>query len=143
MNVGLERMRGESFFGSANVEHTMSQELEWGALFRGIGILCIPLLAAIPLRLIWRNWVGQRFEDKQYRARVDSYLKTGLPLEAFREELTQLAGELRIRGRKAWRIETERLHPLGITHFILLPALIFFPIFAAIGLMSAATSLGN
>lgn len=104
------------------------QELNFEALLWSIGILGLPLLMAVPARLVWHIYVGKTLEQQEYRAQVRAILDSGQSLERHREKLDDKARQRNITTARVKLIETDVLFPLGIHHFILLPALIIFPV---------------
>jgi len=104
------------------------QELNIEALLWSIGILALPLLMAIPARLVWHIYVGKTLEQHEYRAHVRAILDSGQSLERHREKLGDEARQRSITIERVRLIETDVLFPLGLHHFILLPALIILPV---------------
>ena len=104
------------------------QELNFEALLWSIAILGLPLLMAVPARLVWHIYVGKTLEQQEYRAQVRAILDSGQSLERHREKLDDKARQRNIATARVKLIETDVLFPLGIQHFILLPALIIFPV---------------
>ena len=89
------------------------QELLWGA-----GILALPLILALPMRLAWQFWVGVGHEVSEYRTVVRQILDSGHQVSAFSQTLDDIARNLRIPPAKQRLIEAEMLHP---SHAIPLP----------------------
>jgi len=104
------------------------QGLDLEALIWSIAILALPLLMAIPARLIWHMYVGKSLDQQEYRAKVRSILDSGQSLERHREKLGDEARQRNITIERVRLIETDVLFPLGLHHFILLPALIILPV---------------
>lgn len=104
------------------------QGLDLEALLWSIAILALPLLMAIPARLIWHMYVGKSLDQQEYRAKVRSILDSGQSLERHREKLGDEARQRNITIERVRLIETDVLFPLGLHHFILLPALIILPV---------------
>ena len=104
------------------------QGLDLEALLWSIGILALPLLMAIPARLVWHMYVGKSLDQQEYRAKVRSILDSGQSLERHREKLGDEARQRNITIERVRLIETDVLFPLGLHHFILLPALIILPV---------------
>ncbi len=105
------------------------QELLWGA-----GILALPLLLALPMRLAWQFWVGVGHEVSEYRTIVRQILDSGHQVASFSQTLDDIARNLRIPPAKQRLIEAEMLHPLTLSHFLLLPALLILPLSAIMAL---------
>jgi len=105
------------------------QELLWGA-----GILAIPLLLAIPMRLAWQFWAGGGHEVSEYRTAVRQIVDSGHQVAAFSQTLDDIARNLRLPPSKQRLIEAELLHPLTLSHFLLLPALLILPLSAIMAL---------
>lgn len=105
------------------------QELLWGA-----GILALPLILALPMRLAWQLWVGIGHEVSEYRTVVRQIVDSGHQVSSFSQTLDDIARNLRISPAKQRLIEAELLHPLTISHFLLLPALLILPLSAIMAL---------
>jgi len=105
------------------------QGLLWGA-----GILALPLLLALPMRLAWQFWVGIGHEVSEYRTIVRQIVDSGHQVTAFSQNLDDIARNLRIPPAKQRLIEAELLHPLTLSHFLLLPALLILPLSAIMAL---------
>ena len=105
------------------------QELLWGA-----GILALPLILALPMRLAWQFWVGVGHEVSEYRTVVRQILDSGHQVASFSQTLDDIARNLRIPPAKQRLIEAEMLHPLTLSHFLLLPALLILPLSAIMAL---------
>ena len=105
------------------------QELLWGA-----GILALPLILALPMRLAWQFWVGVGHEVSEYRTVVRQILDSGHQVSSFSQTLDDIARNLRIPPAKQRLIEAEMLHPLTLSHFLLLPALLILPLSAIMAL---------
>lgn len=108
---------------------TEAQELLWGA-----GILALPLILALPMRLAWQIWVGIGHEVSEYRTIVRQIVDSGHQVSSFSQTLDDIARNLRIPPAKQRLIEAELLHPLTISHFLLLPALLILPLSAIMAL---------
>lgn len=108
---------------------TAAQELLWGA-----GILALPLILALPMRLAWQLWVGIGHEVSEYRTIVRQIVDSGHQVSSFSQTLDDIARNLRIPPAKQRLIEAELLHPLTISHFLLLPALLILPLSAIMAL---------
>ena len=55
------------------------QALLWGA-----GILALPLIMALPMRLAWQIWVGIGHEVSEYRTIVRQIVDSGIKFPHFR-----------------------------------------------------------
>ena len=108
---------------------TNFDELLWGA-----GLLALPLIMALPLRLAWQIWVGVGHEAAEYRTVVRQIVDSGNQVTSFRQTLDDIARNLRLTPSKQRLIEAELLHPLTISHFILLPSLLILPLSAVMAL---------
>jgi hypothetical protein len=105
------------------------QGLLWGA-----GILALPILLALPMRLAWQFWVGVGHEVSEYRTIVRQIVDSGHQVASFSQNLDDIARNLRIPPAKQRLIEAELLHPLTLSHFLLLPALLILPLSAIMAL---------
>jgi len=105
------------------------QELLWGA-----GILALPLFMALPMRVAWQFWVGVGHEVSEYRTIVRQIVDSGHQVSSFSQTLDDIARNLRIAPPKQRLIEAELLHPLTLSHFLLLPALLILPLSAIMAL---------
>ncbi len=108
---------------------TGMQELLWGA-----GILALPLILALPMRLAWQFWVGVGHEVSEYRTIVRQIVDSGHQVSSFSQNLDDIARNLRLPPAKQRLVEAELLHPLTISHFLLLPALLILPLSAIMAL---------
>lgn len=97
-------------------------------LASAMGILLIPVLLALPLRIAWQLRVGSSIDNMSYRADIRRILHAGMPIEAFRVALNDRAREAGISPQRQRLLEADTIYPLGLGHFILLPALFVFPI---------------
>ena len=104
-------------------------ELLWAT-----GLLSIPLLLAIPLRIGWRFFIGVGHEASQYRSTVLQIIDAGRQVAPFRATLDDIARSLHIRPSHQRLIEADLFHPLTVSHFLLLPAIIIFPLAAIMAL---------
>ena len=105
------------------------QELLWGA-----GILALPVILALPMRLAWQFWVGVGHEVSEYRTVVRQIVDSGHQVASFSQTLDDIARNLRIPPAKQRLVEAELLHPLTLSHFLLLPALLILPLSAVMAL---------
>ena len=114
---------------AGHMSGTNLEGLIWGA-----GILAIPLLLAVPLRLAWQIWVGVGHEAAEYRTVVRQIVDSGNQVASFRQTLDDIARNLRLTPAKQRLIEAEMLHPLTLSHFLLLPSLLILPLSAVMAL---------
>ena len=91
-------------------------------------LLSIPLLLALPMRLGWRFFIGVGHEASQYRSTVLQIIDAGRQVAPFRATLDDVARSLHIRPSHQRLIEADLFHPLTVSHFLLLPAIIIFPL---------------
>ena len=91
-------------------------------------VLLSPLFLATPLSFAWKWWTGMEPEHEHYREKVQVVLDSGIPLSRYRPELDAEARKVYLDPDRQARIESDLLNPLGVTHFILFPALIAWPI---------------
>lgn len=106
----------------------MESALSFVDLGWALGLLLLPVLVALPLRVGWRFFVGRTHEDNTYRNHVKRIIHAGMQVEHFRDELDDLARHLRLLNRKARLIEADLLYPLRLPHFLLAPALLILPL---------------
>ena len=102
--------------------------VDFSALLFALVILFIPLLLAIPMRLIWYKIVGGEVIHDQYKSYIRKILDSGHTISQFREELDEIAVVRGISKERQSVIETDLLYPLSLPHFLLLPSLIVAPI---------------
>ena len=119
----------QSFALNGKAMSTGMQELLWGA-----GILALPLILALPMRLAWQFWVGVGHEVSEYRTIVRQIVDSGHQVSSFSQNLDDIARNLRLPPAKQRLVEAELLHPLTISHFLLLPALLILPLSAIMAL---------
>jgi hypothetical protein len=98
------------------------------ALIWAAGLLSIPLLLALPMRLGWKLFIGVGHEASQYRNTVLQIIDAGRQVAPFRATLDDVARSLHIRPSHQRVIEADLFHPLTLSHFLLLPAIIIFPL---------------
>ena len=77
---------------------------------------------------------GCRSEVSEYRTVVRQILDSGHQVSSFSQTLDDIARNLRIPPAKQRLIEAEMLHPLTLSHFLLLPALLILPLSAIMAL---------
>ena len=106
-----------------------TEGLLWSA-----GILALPILLALPMRLAWQIWVGVGHEVSEYRTNIRRIIDSGHQISSFSQTLDDIARNLRISPSKQRLIEAEMVHPLTISHFLLLPALLILPLTAIMAL---------
>ena len=113
----------------------MASDLMVENLLWSIGILALPLLIAIPARVLYQTqFLGIGPAVKSYRATVQRILDAGMQVEHFRESLNDEARRLGIKLSKARLNETDLLNPLTIAHFILTPMVLILPIIGLLAL---------
>jgi hypothetical protein len=106
----------------------MATELELIQILSAIGILCIPIIAAIPIKILWKRYVGGAYQHEEYRRLLSLVVNAGYSLTQFRDQLDEAARRRRITKDRQKLIETDFLYPLKTPHFILLPSLFFTPL---------------
>ena len=111
----------------------VAEVLDVEGLMMAFGLLCIPVILAIPLRVAWSLFMGTGLEEGQYREKVNQIIDSGMQVAPFRQVLDDIARGLKLEGKKQRLIEADVLHPLRISHFLLLPALVIFPLAILIG----------
>jgi hypothetical protein len=82
----------------------------------------------------WQFWVGVGHEVSEYRTIVRQIVDSGHQVSSFSQTLDDIARNLRIAPAKQRLIEAELLHPLTLSHFLLLPALLILPLSAIMAL---------
>ena len=102
--------------------------VDTSALMWAASLLSIPLLLALPMRLGWRFFSGVGHEASQYRRTVLQIIDAGRQVAPFRATLDDVARSLHIRPSHQRLIEADLFHPLTLSHFLLLPAIIIFPL---------------
>tara|TARA_B110000467_G_C18336642_1_gene498560 strand:+ start:874 stop:2028 length:1155 start_codon:yes stop_codon:yes gene_type:complete len=112
----------------------MDAEIDVAGLLWATGILSIPILLALPMRLAWRLFIGVGHEESQYRNSVRQIIDAGKQVSPFRTTLDDLARSLHIQPSKQRLIEADLFHPLTLSHFLLLPTIIIFPLAAIMAL---------
>jgi len=113
----------------------MASDVMLENLLWSIGILTLPLLIAIPARVLYQTqFLGIGPAEKSYRATVQRILDAGMQVEQFRDSLTDEARKLGIKLSKARLNETDLLNPLTLSHFILTPMILILPIIALLAL---------
>tara|TARA_B110001452_G_scaffold82019_1_gene67074 strand:- start:2109 stop:3185 length:1077 start_codon:yes stop_codon:yes gene_type:complete len=86
------------------------------------------------MRLAWRLFIGVGHEESQYRNSVRQIIDAGKQVSPFRTTLDDLARSLHIQPSKQRLIEADLFHPLTLSHFLLLPTIIIFPLAAIMAL---------
>jgi len=94
----------------------------------GLVILFIPLVLALPMRLAWQLFVGSGHEASEYKQNVRQIIDSGHQVSEFRDALNDIARQLRLTPQRQRLIEADILHPLTISHFLLLPSLFILPL---------------
>ncbi|MBL6885424.1 hypothetical protein N9C12_00210 [Candidatus Poseidoniaceae archaeon] len=108
--------------------------IDTNALIWAAGLLSIPLLLALPMRIGWRFFIGVGHEASQYRNTVLQIIDAGRQVAPFRATLDDIARSLHIRPNHQRLIEADLFHPLTVSHFLLLPAILIFPLAAIMAL---------
>ena len=106
----------------------MAAELDVSGLLWATAILSIPVVMALPMRLAWSFFIGVGHEESKYRNSVRQIIDAGRQVSPFRTTLNDMARSLKIKPSKQRLIEADLFHPLTLSHFLLLPALIIFPL---------------
>ena len=114
----------------------MAEPLE--SLFTAVLILLGPVILALPVSFAWRWWVGMEPEQEDYREKVRRVLDAGIPIRKYRSQLDAEARKVHLNSDRQARIESDLLHPLRLTHFLLFPSLIVWPL---VGLFAAIITL--
>jgi len=109
----------------------MASTLDIGNLLWAIGILALPVLLALPAKLLYQTVIlGVGPAERNYRSTVQKILDSGMQVEHFREVLDEESRRLGIKASKAKLNETDMLYPLTITHFLLVPMIFILPVVA-------------
>ncbi|MDP6907071.1 MAG: hypothetical protein QF440_06600, partial [Candidatus Thalassarchaeaceae archaeon] len=109
----------------------MASTLDIGNLLWAIGILALPVLLALPAKLLYQTVIlGVGPAERNYRSTVQKILDSGMQVEHFREVLDDESRRLGIKASKAKLNETDMLYPLTITHFLLVPMIFILPVVA-------------
>ena len=109
-------------------------EVDVNALLWALGLLSIPLILALPMRIAWQLFTGRGHEESQYRNTVLQIIDAGRQVAPFRATLDDVARSLHIQPSKQRLIEADLFHPLTLSHFLLLPTIIIFPLAAVMAL---------
>ena len=113
----------------------MASSLDVENLLWAIGILALPLLLAVPAKLLYQTVIlGVGPAERTYRGTVQKILDSGMQVEQFREVLDDEARRLGIKPSRAKLNETDLLYPLSLTHFLLTPMIFILPIIGVISL---------
>ena len=107
-------------------------------LFTAVLILLGPVILALPVSFAWRWWVGMEPEQEDYREKVRRVLDAGIPIRKYRSQLDAEARKVHLNSDRQARIESDLLHPLRLSHFLLFPSLIVWPL---VGLFAAIITL--
>ena len=109
----------------------MASSLDVGNLWWAIGILALPVILALPAKLLYQTVIlGVGPAERNYRATVQKILDSGMQVEHFREVLDEESRRLGIKASRAKLNETDMLYPLTITHFLLVPMIFILPVVA-------------
>ena len=113
----------------------MASTLDIGNLMWAIGILALPVLLAVPGKILYQTVIlGVGPAERNYRSTVQKILDSGMQVEQFREVLDEEARRLGLKASRAKLNETDMLYPLSLTHFLLVPMILILPIIAIISL---------
>ena len=113
----------------------MATTLDAGNLLWAIGILALPVILALPAKLLYQTVIlGVGPAERTYRATVQRIIDAGMQVEQFRGVLDDEARKLGIKPSRAKLNETDILYPLTITHFLLTPMIFILPVVAIISL---------
>ena len=109
----------------------MASSLDVGNLLWAIGILALPVILALPAKLLYQTVIlGVGPAERNYRATVQKILDSGMQVEHFREVLDEESRRLGLKASRAKLNETDMLYPLTITHFLLVPMIFILPVVA-------------
>lgn len=113
----------------------MAGTIDLENLLWALGILLLPLLLAIPARILYQTlFLGIGPAERSYRAMVQRILDAGMQVEHFRDALSNESRKLGIKPGKARLNETDLLYPLGLAHFLLTPMVLILPVLAVAAL---------
>ena len=113
----------------------MASTLDVGNLLWAVGILALPVLLALPAKLLYQTVIlGVGPAERNYRSTVQKILDSGMQVEHFREVLDEESRRLGIMASRAKLNETDMLYPLTVTHFLLIPMIFILPIVAIVTL---------
>ena len=113
----------------------MATTLDIGNLMWAIGILLLPLILAVPAKILYQTVIlGVGPAERNYRSTVQKILDSGMQVEQFREVLDEEARRLGLKASRAKLNETDMLYPLSLTHFLLVPMIFILPIIAVLSL---------
>ena len=101
--------------------------MDASALLWSVGILALPLIAAVPVSALFKSWLGNKASHARYREAVRRVLNSGSTLRKYRSALDEEARINQIDKDRQTRIETAMLYPLNIVHFMFVPAAILSP----------------
>ncbi len=101
--------------------------MDTSALLWSLGLLALPLFAAIPVSYLFQSWLGSKASHSRYREAVRRVLNSGSTLRKYRSALDEEARLNQIDKDRQSRIETSMLFPLNIVHFMFIPAAILSP----------------
>ncbi len=113
----------------------MASGLDVENLLWAIAILGLPLLLALPAKLLYRTMIlGMGPAERTYRSTVQKILDAGMQVEQFRAVLDDEARRLGLKPSRAKLNETDLLYPLTLTHFLLTPMVFILPVVAVISI---------
>ena len=101
--------------------------MDTAALLWSVGLLALPLVAAVPVSSLFKSWLGSKASHSRYREAVRRVLNSGSTLRKYRAALDEEARLNQIDKDRQSRIETAMLFPLNIVHFMFVPAAILSP----------------
>ena len=105
----------------------MATEPGIDALASALGILLIPVLLALPLRIAWQLRVGSSIDNMVTVPTCVESCTRACP-RSLPNSPNDRAREAGISPQRQRLLEADTIYPLGLGHFILLPALFVFPI---------------
>ena len=86
--------------------------MDASALLWAVGILALPLIAAVPVSGLFKSWLGNKASHARYREAVRRVLNSGSTLRKYRAALDEEARINQIDKDRQTRIETAMLYPL-------------------------------
>ena len=97
-------------------QRCMASTLDIGNLMWAIGILLLPLILAVPAKILYQTVIlGVGPAERNYRSTVQKILDSGMQVEQFREVLDEEARRLGLKASRAKLNETDMLYPLSLT----------------------------
>ena len=80
--------------------------MDTAALLWSLGLLALPLLAAVPVSSLFKSWLGSKASHSRYREAVRRVLNSGSTLRKYRVALDEEARMNQIDKDRQSRIET-------------------------------------